>query len=157
MRHLRTNRTAPPRCQVRPQKPRIRDTVPRACLTGSFGPGQTASVTMPQTAFFSVGEALKRTVLPAFTLIDSPVRGLSPFRAFVFLTVNVPKLGSVNLPLFFSSLTMASIRSPAARLAAAPVRSTDSFRIWERNALDMEDFPVVERCANALPARGPRP
>ena len=28
-----------------------------------------------QTAFFSVGDALKRTVLPAFTLIGSPVRG----------------------------------------------------------------------------------
>src|SRR6185312_10699009 len=96
----------------------------------------------------------KRTVLPAFTLIDSPVRGLSPLRAFVFLTVNVPKLGSVNLPLFFSSLTMASIRSPAARLAAAPVSSTDSLRTWERNAFDMEDFLVMERCEDALQARG---
>src|ERR1700684_303004 len=144
MRHLRTSQTAPPKCQVRPRRPQIRDVVPRACLTGSSDPGQTASVTMSQTAFFRVGDALKRTVLPAFTLIDSPVRGLSPFRAFVFRTVNVPKLGSVNLPLFFSSLTMASIRSPAARLAAAPVRSTDSFSIWERKALDMEDFPVVE-------------
>ena len=28
-----------------------------------------------QTAFFNVGEALNRTVLPALTLIDSPVRG----------------------------------------------------------------------------------
>src|SRR6202051_3107639 len=96
-----------------------------------------------QTVFFSVGEALKRTVLPAFTLMDSPVRGLRPFRAFVFRTVNVPKLGRVNLPLFFSSLTMASIRSPAARFAAAPVSSTDSLRTWERTALDLEDFLVM--------------
>ena len=49
-----------------------------------------------QTAFFSVGEALKRTVLPALTLIASPVRGLSPLRALVLRTMKVPKLGSVN-------------------------------------------------------------
>ena len=81
-----------------------------------------------QTAFFSVGEALKRTVLPALTLMDSPVRGLRPLRALVLRTVKVPKLGSVNLPFFLSYRTIASIRSPAARLAAAPVSSTDSFR-----------------------------
>ena len=57
-----------------------------------------------QTAFFSDGDALKRTVLPAFTLIDSPVRGFSPLRALVFRTVKVPKLGSVNLPSFFKRL-----------------------------------------------------
>src|SRR5580698_11396227 len=128
------SQTARPACQVQQQGLRIPDAVPRTRLTGSCDPGQAVSVTESQTAFFSVGEALKRTVLPALTLIDSPVRGFNPFRAFVFRTVNVPKLGSVNLPAFFSSLTMASIRSPAARLAAAPVRSTDSFRICERKA-----------------------
>src|SRR5471030_326650 len=149
------NRKARPACRVRRPIPRIQDSVPRTRLTGSSDPGQGACVTIPQTAFFSVGEALKRTVLPAFTLIDSPVRGLSPFRAFVFLTVNVPKLGSVNLPLFFNSLTMASIKSPAARLAAAPVRSTESFRTWERNAFDMGRYPhggtMLRRVASALP------
>ena len=75
--------------------------------------------------FFSVGDALNRTVLPAFTLIDSPVRGLSPLRALVLRTVKVPNPGKVNLPVFLSSLTMASIRSPVARLAAAPVNSAD--------------------------------
>src|SRR5580704_14518874 len=131
---------APPRCQDQPRGRRTRDGVQLSRLTGPSNPGQV-TVTLDQTAFFSVGDALKRTVFPAFTLIDSPVRGLRPLRALVFRTVNVPKLGSVNLPLFFSSLTMASIRSPAARLAAAPVRSTESFRIWERNALDMVISP----------------
>ena len=56
---------------------------------------------MFQTIVFSVGDALKRTVLPAFTLTSSPVRGFRPLRAFSFFTVNVPKLGSVNLPCFF--------------------------------------------------------
>ena len=38
------------------------------------------------------GDALKRTVLPAFTLIGSPVRGFSALRALVLRTVKVPKL-----------------------------------------------------------------
>ena len=66
-----------------------------------------------QTDFFR-GEALKRTVLPALTFINSPVRELNPFRALVFRTVNVPKLGSVKPPLCFSSLTIAASKSPAA-------------------------------------------
>ena len=33
--------------------------------------------------FRSIGDALNRTVFPAFTLIASPVRGFSPFRALV--------------------------------------------------------------------------
>src|ERR1700734_1499429 len=92
----------------------------------SCAPGPDRRWVAAQTVFFSVGEALKRTVLPAFTLIDSPVRGLSPLRALVLRTVKVPKLGKVNLPSFFNSLTMASIKSPAARFAAAPVSSADS-------------------------------
>src|SRR6195952_5833093 len=82
-------------------------------------------IEIPQTDFFRTGEALKRTVFPAFTLIDSPVRGLSALRALVLRTVKVPKLGSVNFPDFFISLTMASIRSLAARFAAAPVTSVE--------------------------------
>src|ERR1700719_4287138 len=103
---------ARPACRAQRRKRQIRDAVPRTCLTGSSDPGQTVPVTVGQTAFFRVGDALKRTVLPALTLIDSPVRGLRPLRALVLRTVNVPKLGSVNFPSFFSSLTMASIRSP---------------------------------------------
>src|SRR6185437_14072779 len=100
-------------------------------------PGPDTNRAVAQTAFFSDGEALKRTVLPAFTLIDSPVRGLRPLRAFVLRTVKVPKLGRVNLPSFFSALTTASISSPAARLAAAPVSSADSCRTWAMNAFDI--------------------
>src|ERR1700742_27511 len=85
---------------------------------------------MDQTAFFNVGEALKRTVLPAFTLIDSPVRGFRPLRALVLRTVKVPKLGRVNLPSFFNALTTASINSPAVRLAAVPVSDADSCSTW---------------------------
>src|SRR3984885_14426452 len=91
----------------------------------SCAPGPDRRWVAAQTVFFSVGEALKRTVLPAFTLIDSPVRGLSPLRALVLRTVKVPKLGKVNFPSFFISLTIASIRSLVARLAAAPVTSVD--------------------------------
>ena len=65
---------------------------------------------------------MKRTVLPALTFTGSPVRGFIALRAFVFFTVNVPKLGSVNPPSFFSSLTIASISVPAATLAATPVQ-----------------------------------
>src|SRR6202161_3294383 len=90
-----------------------------------------------QTDFFNTGDALKRTVLPALTLIDSPVRGLSALRALVLRTVNVPKLGSVNFPDFFISLTMASIRSLVARFAAAPVTSVEPCRTFEINAFDI--------------------
>src|SRR6185437_15703203 len=100
-------------------------------------PGPDTNRAVAQTAFFRVGEALKRTVLPALTLIDSPVCGLRPLRAFVLRTVKVPKLGRVNLPDFFSSLTMASITAPAVRVAAAPVSSADSWITWERKAFDM--------------------
>ena len=47
---------------------------------------------------------MKRTVLPALTLIASPVRGFSPLRALVFFTVKVPKLGRVNFSDFLISL-----------------------------------------------------
>ena len=57
-----------------------------------------------QTAFFRVGDALKRTVLPAFTLIGSPVRGLRPLRALVLRTMKVPKLGSVKLAVLLEFL-----------------------------------------------------
>jgi hypothetical protein len=43
----------------------------------------------------------------------------------VFFTVKVPNLGSVKPPLFFSSLTIASIRSAAARFAATAVISAE--------------------------------
>jgi hypothetical protein len=91
---------------------------------------------------------LKRTVLPALTLIDSPVRGLSALRAFVLRTVKVPKLGRVNFPDFFISLTMASINSLVARLAAAPVTSVDCWRTFEINAFDIYvpcDFEIKRR------------
>src|SRR5437764_2025927 len=81
---------------------------------------------LAQTTRLSVGDALKRTVLPAFTLIDSPVRGLRPLRAFVLRTIKVPKLGNVNRPFFFNSFTMAETRSVAARLAAVPVSPAES-------------------------------
>jgi hypothetical protein len=41
----------------------------------------------------SAGETLNLTVLPAFTLTGSPVRGLSALRAFVLATRKVPKPG----------------------------------------------------------------
>ena len=67
-----------------------------------------------QTAVLRFGDALKRTVLPAFTLTGSPVRGFSALRALVLRTVKVPKLGSVKPPVDFSSFTIAAIRSAAA-------------------------------------------
>ena len=86
-----------------------------------------------QTVAFRLGDALKRTVLPAFTLIGSPVRGFTPLRALVFLTVKVPKLGSVNPPFFFNSFTIASITSAAARFAATPVISAE---FWITSAIN---------------------
>jgi hypothetical protein len=77
------------------------------------------------TVLFRIGDALNRTVFPAFTLIDAPVLGSSAFRAFVLRTMKVPKLGSVNLPVFFISLTTASIKSAVARFAVAPLTSAD--------------------------------
>jgi hypothetical protein len=74
----------------------------------------------PYTACFNLGDALNLTVLRAFTLMGSPVRGLRAFPAFILRTVKVPKLGKVNFPVFFSSCLIACIRSPAARVAAAP-------------------------------------
>ena len=83
-------------------------------------------------AAFRFDEALKRTVLPALTLIGSPVLGFTPLRAFVFLTVKVPKLGRVKPPVFLISFTMASIRSAAARFAATPVISVE---FWITSAM----------------------
>jgi hypothetical protein len=51
---------------------------------------------------------LNRTVFPALTFTGSPVRGLSPLRAFVFTTRNVPKLRRVKPPEVLSSLTIAA-------------------------------------------------
>src|ERR1700729_453202 len=130
---------APPRCQDQPRGRRTRDGVQLSRLTGPSNPGQV-TVTLDQTAFFSVGEALKRTVLPAFTLIDSPVRGLRPLRALVLRTMKVPKLGRVKRPLFFNSRTTACMRSPAARFAATPVVSADSWITWARNAFDIRNL-----------------
>src|ERR1700685_552506 len=107
------NRTAPPACRVQPPARRSPDGRQAKSQGASRAPGSDRRGAASQTDFFSDGEALKRTVLPAFTLIDSPVRGLSPLRALVLRTVKVPKLGRVNLPAFFSSLTIASMRSPA--------------------------------------------
>src|SRR6202021_2078725 len=90
-----------------------------------------------QTDFFNTGDALKRTVFPALTFIDSPVRGFSALRALVLRTVKVPKLGRVNFPDFFISLRMASIRSLVARFAAAPVTSVEFCRTFEINAFDI--------------------
>jgi hypothetical protein len=50
---------------------------------------------------------LNLTVLRAFTLMGSPVRGLRAFPAFILRTVKVPKLGKVNFPVFFSSCLIA--------------------------------------------------
>jgi hypothetical protein len=88
-------------------------------------------------ARFKTGEALNRTVLPALTLMDSPVRGLSALRAFVLRTVKVPKPGSVNFPVFFILSTMASINPLVARSAAVPVNSTDCRIVSEIKAFDM--------------------
>src|ERR1700749_74353 len=117
------SRTAPPACRVQPPA--------RQSLHAGL-----VEVTRPYTAFLRDGEALKRTVLPAFTLIDSPVRGLRPLRALVLRTVKVPKLGRVNLPSFFNALTTASINSPAVRLAAVPVSDADSCSTWAIKAFD---------------------
>jgi hypothetical protein len=54
-----------------------------------------------RTSVLSVGDVLKRTVLPTLILMASPVRGLTPLRALVLCIVKVPKLGKVNLLLFF--------------------------------------------------------
>ena len=70
---------------------------------GKKVPGNRPWISVVQTAFFRLGEALKRTVLPAFTLMAAPVRGLRPLRALVLRTLKVPKLGKVNFPVFFSS------------------------------------------------------
>jgi hypothetical protein len=91
-----------------------------------------------QTAFFRVGEALKRMVLPALILTFSPVRGLSPGRAFVLTTRKVPKLGRVNPPSFFSSHTIAAMTSPATRVAAVPLSSALSCRTEAMKAFDIE-------------------
>jgi hypothetical protein len=88
-------------------------------------------------ARFKTGEALNRTVLPALTLMDSPVRGLSALRAFVLRTVKVPKPGSVNFPVFFIFSTMASINLLVARSAAVPVSSTACRIVSEIKAFDM--------------------
>ena len=90
------------------------------------------------TAFFKTGEALNRTVFPAFTLTGSPVRGFSAFRAFILCTVKVPNPGSVNLPEFFSSLTIAPSKAAVARFAATPVMSKDWRSASEIKALDMQ-------------------
>jgi hypothetical protein len=44
-------------------------------------------------------------------------------RALVLRTLNVPNDGRVNPPSFLSCFTIASIRAPAAWLAATPVQS----------------------------------
>ena len=87
-------------------------------------------------AFLSVGDTLNLTVFPAFTFTGSPVRGLRALRAFVLATRNVPKLGRVKPPDVFSSLTMAAIRSAAARLAATPVTPVEFWRTVARKAFD---------------------
>jgi hypothetical protein len=79
----------------------------------------------PQTALFSTGEALNRTVFPAFTRIGSPVRGLTPLRALVRRTENVPKPGKVNFCFRFNSLTIASITASATCPDPTPVKSSD--------------------------------
>jgi hypothetical protein len=89
----------------------------------------------------------RRTVLPAFTLMDSPVRGFSPFRAFVLRTMKVPKLGKVKRPFFFNSRTIASMTSVAARFAATPVVSADSWMTWARNAFDIKTSSTVRTLA----------
>jgi hypothetical protein len=99
------------------------------------------------TACFNLGDALNRTVLWAFTLMGSPVRGLRALRAFILRTVKVPKLGKVNLPDFFSSRTMATIRSPTARVAAAPDSSADSRITDAIKALDIV-FLTAHRWVN---------
>src|ERR1700742_4494979 len=93
------------------------------------------------TSFLSDGDTLNLTVLPAFTLTGSPVRGLSALRAFVLATRNVPKLGRVKPPEVVSSLTMASMRSAAARLAATPVSSAESCSTEAMKAFDIIDHP----------------
>ena len=84
---------------------------PRPGQKGSISPRSPLDLSAEaQTACFRLGLALKRTVLPAFTLTGSPVRGFRALRALVFFTVKVPNEGRVKPPSFLSSRTMASIR-----------------------------------------------
>jgi hypothetical protein len=92
-----------------------------------------------QTAFFSFGDALNRTALLAFTLIFSPVRGFMAFRAFSFVTVNVPKPGRVNFPVFLSWPTSPSMTAFVALVAALLVRSRDPWRTLAINAFDIRN------------------
>jgi hypothetical protein len=90
-----------------------------------------------QTNRFNFGEALKRTVLLAFTLIGSPVRGLRAVRALRFATVTVPKPGSVNLPSRFSSVTIAAMTSPATAFATVPDKPAVSCSTPAMNTFDI--------------------
>ena len=76
------------------------------CLHPLQAMSQISRLVLAQTACFNVGDALIRTVFPAVTLTFSGFADSKPSRAFVLRTVNVPKPGRVNLPSFFSSLTL---------------------------------------------------
>lgn len=93
----------------RQQKTRLLD---RVCMTAA------TPMAKRQTDFLSIGEALKRTLLSAFTQTASPIPGLSALRARVFFRVKQPRDGSANLPSVFNSLMIASIRSAATRETA---------------------------------------
>src|SRR3954451_3095580 len=81
----------------------------------------------------NTGDALKRTVVRAFTLIFSRVRGFIMTRALVWTTVKRPKRGRVNRPSRLMCATIAWFRSSAAALAVViltsqEVRKTSTIR-----------------------------
>ena len=92
---------------------------------------------------FGTDESAPAAVVPSCEYWTPPVGGLSALRARVFLTVKLPKDGSVNLPSVFSSLMIASIRSPATRDAATPLISVESLIIVAMNAFVMASGMIL--------------
>ena len=86
-----------------------------ACAPCAGVAGPLSKAAQSYIACFNAGDALKRTVLPAFTLIGSPVPGLRAVQALVFVTRKLPKPGRVKPPVFFISRMMASTRSSTTR------------------------------------------
>ena len=63
-----------------------------------FAAFRFAFLSPARASSFSAGDALNRTVAPAFTATFSPVLGLRAKRFGVSRTVNEPKSGKVNRP-----------------------------------------------------------
>jgi 8-oxo-dGTP pyrophosphatase MutT (NUDIX family) len=73
--------------------------------------GGIKGVVERKPAGIKTGDALNRTVAPAFTATFSPVFGFRADRFGVSLTVNVPKLRKVKPPVVTISALMASMIS----------------------------------------------